>query len=107
MKYTVKSGDNLSSIGAKLGVSWTSIANANGIKPPYRIYPNQVLEVPTGGTGGVVTAGPQPYNGQPLSPISSSNSGGSALPSSFSEPMALIINATVVYGLYRVLMKVF
>ena len=41
--YTVRSGDCLSTIGAKLGVSWTAIASANGIGAPYTIYPGQVL----------------------------------------------------------------
>lgn len=42
--YTVKSGDTLSGIGAKLGINWKTIANKNGIKAPYTIYPNQVLK---------------------------------------------------------------
>ncbi len=43
--YTVKSGDCLSSIGKKLGVSWIDIANRNGIHSPYTIFPGQVLTV--------------------------------------------------------------
>lgn len=43
--YTVKSGDCLSSIGAKMGVSWVDIANRNGIQSPYIIYPGQVLSI--------------------------------------------------------------
>lgn len=46
--YTVVSGDTLSGIGAKLGVDWKDIANANGIKPPYTIYPGQKLTIPGG-----------------------------------------------------------
>lgn len=42
--YTVKSGDTLSGIGAKLGVNWKTIADKNGIKHPYVIYPNQILK---------------------------------------------------------------
>ena len=42
--YVVKSGDTLSGIGAKLGVNWKTIADKNGIKSPYTIYPNQVLK---------------------------------------------------------------
>lgn len=41
--YTVRSGDTLSGIGAKLGVSWKAIASKNGIKSPYTIYPGQKL----------------------------------------------------------------
>lgn len=42
--YTVKSGDTLSGIGAKLGVSWKDIASKNGIPAPYTIYPGQKLK---------------------------------------------------------------
>ena len=44
--YTVKSGDSLSLIGPKVGVAWGTIASLNGIKPPYVIYPGQVLRLP-------------------------------------------------------------
>jgi lipoprotein NlpD len=116
MKYVVKSGDNLSSIGSKLHVSWSSIASANGIKPPYRIYPGQSLEIPGGGTSGPV-AGPPSYSGQPITPYnpsssnsSSSSSSGSAantLPAAVSEPMQLFVNGAILYGIFRVLMRVF
>ena len=42
--YTVKSGDTLSGIGAKLGVNWKTIASMNGISSPYTIYPGQKLK---------------------------------------------------------------
>ena len=48
--YTVRSGDCLSTIGSRLGVSWQSIASANGIHTPYTIYPGQVLTIPGGNT---------------------------------------------------------
>lgn len=53
--YTVRSGDCLSVIGARLGVSWQSIANANGIKSPYTIYPGQVIRIPGGTYGDTYT----------------------------------------------------
>lgn len=43
--YVVKSGDTLSGIGFRLGMSWQVIASLNGLKAPYNIYPNQVLNV--------------------------------------------------------------
>lgn len=43
--YTVKTGDCLSVIGKRLGVSWLDIANRNGIHSPYIIQPGQVLTV--------------------------------------------------------------
>lgn len=51
--YTVVRGDTLSGIGAKTGVSWQTIAQLNGIKSPYIIYPGQILKL-----GGSVA--PQP-----------------------------------------------
>ena len=44
--YTVKQGDNLSTIGAKFGVDWKVIAKNNNIKgPKYTIYPGQKLVI--------------------------------------------------------------
>lgn len=44
--YTVKSGDTLSEIGAKYGVSYMDIARASGIDNPDLIFPGQVLTIP-------------------------------------------------------------
>lgn len=48
--YTVKSGDTLSAIGARHGVSWQSIARANELSNPNLIHPGQTLTIP-GGSG--------------------------------------------------------
>ncbi len=44
--YTVVSGDSLSRIGSKVGVSWKEIARQNNISSPYRIRVGQNLRVP-------------------------------------------------------------
>src|SRR5438034_2956908 len=44
--YTVRSGDTLSSIGARYGVSWGSIASNNHIGDPNLIYAGQTLCIP-------------------------------------------------------------
>jgi hypothetical protein len=44
--YTVQPGDCLYTIGQTYGVSWQSIASANGIYFPYVIYPGQTLSIP-------------------------------------------------------------
>ena len=44
--YVVRYGDTLSRIGAWFGVSWTSIANANGLRYPYIIRAGQTLLIP-------------------------------------------------------------
>ncbi|ANT41098.1 endolysin [Streptomyces phage Nanodon] len=44
--YTVKSGDTLSGIGAKLKIKWQDIAKANGLKAPYVIAVGQKLKLP-------------------------------------------------------------
>lgn len=42
--YTVKAGDTLSGIAAKLGVSQSTLQNKNGIANPNKIYAGQVLK---------------------------------------------------------------
>lgn len=49
--YTVVKNDNLSAIGAKLGIDWRVIADTNGIVAPFTIFPGQRLRV-FGGTPG-------------------------------------------------------
>ncbi|MGX7388959.1 GH25 family lysozyme [Carnobacterium divergens] len=44
--YKVVSGDSLSAIGNKLGVSWQAIAQINGKVSPFVIYPGENLKVP-------------------------------------------------------------
>ena len=48
--YTVRSGDTLSSISARYGLSYLSVAEMNDIAAPYRIYVNQSLRLRTSGT---------------------------------------------------------
>lgn len=43
--YTVKDGDTLSGIGAKVGVAWQTLATLNGIKAPYVIRAGEVLKL--------------------------------------------------------------
>lgn len=45
--YTVKAGDTLIGIAEKYGTTYQKIAELNGIRPPYVIYPNQVLKITT------------------------------------------------------------
>jgi nucleoid-associated protein YgaU len=46
--YTVESGDNLTKIGSKYGISWKAIWDANRdiLKDPDKIYPGQELKIP-------------------------------------------------------------
>ncbi|KIQ62407.1 muramidase [Kitasatospora griseola] len=46
--YTVKSGDTLSGIAVKFNTTVSALAAANGISDPNKIYPGQVLKIPTG-----------------------------------------------------------
>lgn len=43
--YTVQSGDNLSRIAARSGVSWPHMASRNGLTSPWTIVPGQKLWV--------------------------------------------------------------
>lgn len=47
--YTVRSGDTLSGIAARYGLSYISIAEMNDIAPPYRIYVNQSIRLKKSG----------------------------------------------------------
>lgn len=44
--YEVKPGDTLSKIGREFGVTYSSIAELNGIENPDLIYPGQVFKIP-------------------------------------------------------------
>ena len=46
--YTVESGDNLTKIGAKYGISWNAIYEANRdiLNDPDKIQPGQELKIP-------------------------------------------------------------
>lgn len=52
--YTVKSGDNLSTIASKHGMTTNALATLNGISNPNLIYPGQVLRVADSGAGSTV-----------------------------------------------------
>ena len=46
--YTVRSGDTLSGIAARYGLSYLSIAEMHDIAPPYRIYVGQSIRLKAG-----------------------------------------------------------
>ena len=46
--YTVRTGDTLSGIAARYGLSYTSVADMNDIAAPYRIYVGQSLRLKKG-----------------------------------------------------------
>ncbi|WP_111858752.1 peptidoglycan DD-metalloendopeptidase family protein [Acinetobacter sp. CFCC 10889] len=46
--YTVRSGDTLSGIAARYGLSYLSVAEMNDIAAPYRIYVNQSIRLKKG-----------------------------------------------------------
>ena len=50
--YTVRSGDTLSGIASRYGTSWQELQRINGIADANRIYPGQVIKLPskTGGS---------------------------------------------------------
>ncbi|MBK3575970.1 N-acetylmuramoyl-L-alanine amidase [Streptomyces sp. MBT65] len=58
--YAVKSGDTLSSISKKLGISWEHLAQTNKITAPYVIKAGQRLTLPGKPAGGTHTPPPFP-----------------------------------------------
>lgn len=53
--YTVKSGDNLSAIASRYGMTVNALVTLNGIQNANLIYPGQVLRVADSGAGSTVT----------------------------------------------------
>lgn len=53
--YTVKSGDTLSAIASKYGMTTNALVTLNGIKNANLIYPGQVLRVADSGKGSTVS----------------------------------------------------
>ena len=58
--YTVRSGDTLSGIAARYGLSYISVAEMNDIADPYRIYVNQSLRLKRSGSQNVSRSTTQP-----------------------------------------------
>lgn len=54
--YTVRSGDTLSGIANRYGLSYISVAEMNDIAPPYRIYVNQSIRLKQSGNRNRTTA---------------------------------------------------
>jgi len=67
--HTVKSGETLSKIAAKLGTTVKALADANGIRDANRIAVGQVLKIP--GKGSAPTPAPPPAPPTPAPPPSS------------------------------------
>jgi LysM repeat protein len=79
-QYVVKSGDTLSSIGARYGVPYMDIARASGISNPNMIHPGQVLTIP-GKTSTNTNPAHNPSTGPTQGPTgpSTPGAGGNAL----------------------------
>jgi len=56
--YTVRSGDTLSGIAARYGLSYISVADMNDIAAPYRIFVGQSIRLKNNGTRRVASAQP-------------------------------------------------
>lgn len=92
--YTVQAGDSLSKIGARYGVGWQSIAQVNGISPPYIIKPGQRLNIPGSKT-------------TPTSPVSGGSAPVGLVPQGAPDLFNSLIAGVLLYGIYKVLIKVF
>ncbi len=58
--YTVRSGDTLSKIANRYGLSYISVAEMNDIAPPYRIYVNQSIRLKQSGNRNTNRSNTQP-----------------------------------------------
>src|SRR4051794_39191088 len=57
--YTLRSGDTLSAVAARFGVSVDQLASANGVANVHRVYAGKRLTIP-GATGSTATNAPAP-----------------------------------------------
>lgn len=79
--YVVRSGDCLSLIAPRVGMSWPALASLNGLRPPYMIYPGQRLRTSGQSNGGyTVVAGDTVWSiaarhGVPMSSVHGFRSG--------------------------------
>ena len=79
--YVVRSGDCLSLIAPRVGMSWPRLARVNNIRPPYMIHPGQVLRTSGRSSHGyIVVAGDTVWSiaarhGVPMSSIHGYRSG--------------------------------
>ena len=77
-RYTVKPGDSLYLISFATGTDWKDLARLNGIGPPYRIYPGQILIVRPGSSTppasrARIATGPSPTPSREPSPVRASS----------------------------------
>ncbi len=49
VNYVVKKGDTLSGIASRYGLSYQTLAEYNNISNPDKIYPNQIIKIPSNG----------------------------------------------------------
>jgi lipoprotein NlpD len=84
-RYRVRRGDSLYTIAFHYGLDWRDIADWNGIRSPYVIYPDQELRIspPAAAPTRQVVTRPAPAPGASVSkdqPVSVAEGGGSANP---------------------------
>ncbi|MFT4021840.1 MAG: peptidoglycan DD-metalloendopeptidase family protein [Acinetobacter sp.] len=93
--YTVRSGDTLSSIAARYGLNYLTIAQMNGIAPPYVIYVNQSLKLKGGANVSSAVAQPM-QNSTPIQsqhiPIQNNTSTQTVAPPANVEPAPSVAN---------------
>ena len=73
-EYTVRSGDTLSGIGERFGVSWRVLAQLNGLSHPGLIRPGQELRIAPG--AGAATGGAPATRGTGASPPAAASGSG-------------------------------
>jgi murein DD-endopeptidase MepM/ murein hydrolase activator NlpD len=93
--YTVKSGDTLAKIGSAYGINYREIMTANNLKTSV-IRTGQRLKIPTTHA----SQKPPTNTGGQSSPVA-----GNA--ANFSPMLDKMIGGVLLYGIFRVLMKVF
>jgi cell wall-associated NlpC family hydrolase len=91
--HKVKPGDTIAKIAKAYGVRWDALADLNGVKSPFVIFPNQVLKLPGGATAPAATPAPVEHTSRgadrsapaPTPSVSSSGKGAGAVAYMFEQ----------------------
>ena len=83
--YTVQAGDTLYSIGWRYGLDYRGLAQANGLQPPYTIYPGQKLRLTAPAVAQAPTVGSASASPPKTAPKSAEQTAPSAAPATASR----------------------
>ncbi|MFZ5493085.1 MAG: peptidoglycan DD-metalloendopeptidase family protein [Pseudomonadota bacterium] len=102
-EYLVQRGDTLASIARRHGTDYPTLAQLNGLRPPYTIYPGQRLRLPGGGSAPAappISGWRWPTEGRAVRGFSDAHGGNKGLDIAgrIGQPVRAAAAGTVVYA---------